>query len=289
MWSLKMDWNGIDFHVHPRTEEFLRAAGDRAAQMAAYFGTDVAPVSFAELADQYRERLFAAVLMNTTDETLSGIDPVANDIIADAVRRHPDVFMGFGVIDPWMGQKARDEIKRCAQELGLVGIGELNPGRQAFEPNDPRFYPLWEECQRQGLIVLFHTGMLGAGAGKPGGMGYKLKFCRPIPYLDDIAADFPELKIIGAHPSWPWQDEALAIARHKSNYYLDLSGWAPKYWSPDLVRQAGSILQDKVLFGTDWPVIQLDRWLDEFEQHPFKPEVRRKILLDNARQLLKLA
>ena len=130
--------------------------------------------------------------------------------------------------------------------------------------------------------------MMGAGAGTPGGMGYKLKYTRPIPYLDDLAADFPELKIIGAHPSWPWQEESLAIARHKTNFYIDLSGWAPKYFPPTLVQYANTVLQDRVLFGSDWPVVTPERWLAEFEALPFKDEVRQKILLGNARKLLGL-
>jgi predicted TIM-barrel fold metal-dependent hydrolase len=229
-----------------------------------------------------------AVLLNTTDITTSGRPGVPNDVIARAVKEHPDVFIGFGIVEPQMGEVARAELKRCAEELGLRGIGELNPGRQAFYPNDERYYPLWEEASRQEMVMLFHGGMMGAGAGTPGGMGYKLKYGRPIPYLDDIAADFPELKIIGAHPAWPWQEEALAIARHKSNFYIDISGWAPRYFPPQLVQYAGSILQDRVLFGSDWPVIDVERWLTEFEQLAIKPEVRPKIMLHNARALFGL-
>jgi uncharacterized protein len=280
---------GIDVHVHPQTEEFIQAMGPRAAQMAAYFGSSERnPVSFAALADQYRERRMMAVLLNTTDVTTSGRQAVPNDVIARAVKDHPDVFIGFGVVEPQLGKLARDEVRRCAEELGLKGIGELNPGRQAFYPNDEACYPLWAEAVRHNLVLLFHGGMMGAGAGTPGGMGYKLKYGRPIPYLDDIAADFPDLRIIGAHPAWPWQEEALAIARHKTNFYIDLSGWAPRYFPPQLVQYAGSILQDRVLFGSDWPVLSVERWLTEFEQLVIKPEVRHKIMLDNARRLLAL-
>jgi predicted TIM-barrel fold metal-dependent hydrolase len=250
-----MDVQAIDIHVHPKTEEFIKASGARAAQMAAYFQRENKPVSFQELANLYRERNMMAVLMNSTDVTTSGNIPVPNDVIAQAVKDHPDVFIGFGVIEPHQGRLAKDEIRRCSEELGLKGLGELNPGRQHFYPNDERFYPLWEEAAKQNLVILFHTGMMGAGAGTPGGMGYKLKYTRPIPYLDDLAADIPELKIIGAHPSWPWQAESLAIARHKSNFFIDLSGWAPKYFSAELVQYAGTILQDKCLFGSDYPAI----------------------------------
>ncbi|MBI4494795.1 MAG: amidohydrolase [Chloroflexi bacterium] len=285
---MSMEVKAIDIHIHLSDEAAIKAMGARAQQMAQYFGRERKPVSVDELADQYRARNMMAVLMNTSDVTTSGNQPVPNDHIAEAVRKHPDVFLGFGVIDPWQGKLALDEIKRCAQELGLRGIGELNPGRQHFFPNDPRFYPLWEEATRQGLIVLFHSGMMGAGAGRPGGMGYKLKYTQPIPYFDDVAADFPELKIISAHPSWPWSEENLAIARHKSNFFIDLSGWAPKYWPPSLTHHANTILQDKCLFGSDWPVITVERWMEEFEQLPIKPEARQKILLQNARKLLGL-
>jgi predicted TIM-barrel fold metal-dependent hydrolase len=277
----------IDVHVHPQTEEFIRAMGPRAAQMSAYFGRPVRqPVSFAALADQYRERKMMAVLLNTTDVTTSGVPAVLNDAIAQAVKDHPDVFIGFGVVEPQLGELARVEIRRCAEELGLKGLGEFNPGRQAFYPNDQRYYPLWEEASRHNMVMLFHGGMMGAGAGTPGGMGYKLKYGRPIPYLDDVAAVFPDLRIIGAHPAWPWQEEALAIARHKTNFYIDISGWAPRYFPAQLVQYAGSILQDRVLFGSDWPVMDVERWLTEFEQLNIKAEVRPKIMLQNARALL---
>ncbi len=272
----------IDIHVHGHDEAAIQAMGPRNAQMGKYFGKELEPVSLDELADRYREKEMMAVLVNTTDVSSSGIPPVPNDHIADAVKRNPDVFIGFGAVDPWQGKLAIDEARRCAEELGLKGLGELNPGRQAFYPNDARFYPLWEVASNHGLVVLFHGGMMGAGAGTPGGMGFKLKYTRPIPYIDDVAADFPQLKIIAAHPSWPWQEESLAVARHKSNVYIDLSGWAPKYFPESLVHYVDTILQDRALFGSDWPVIDPDRWLREFAELPIRESSRQKILLHNA-------
>lgn len=278
----------IDVHVHLNDEETLAASGPRIQHMEKYFGRGTPPVAVDELADIYRSKNMMAVLQNTCDPTVTGRQPVPNDHIADAVRKHPDVFIGFGIVDPAMGRLAVDEVKRCGEELGLKGIGELNPGRQHFYPNDPRYYPVWEEIDRQGMVVLFHTGMAGAGAGTPGGLGVKLKYTRPIPYLDDIAADFPSLQIIGAHPAWPYQAESLAIARHKANFFIDLSGWAPKYFGDELRRYAGSILQDKMLFGTDWPLIAIDRWLKEFDDFGFSEQVKEKILVGNARKLFGL-
>lgn len=276
----------IDFHVHNRDAAAILAMGARAEQMAKYFGRAIEAVPLDSLADKYRSLEMMAVLMNTTDVTVSGIEPVTNDHISDAVQRNPDVFVGFGIVDPWQGRLAIDEARRCADLLGLRGIGELNPGRQAFFPNDRRFYPLWEACEELGLVVLFHSGMLGGGAGTPGGMGYKLKYTQPIPYQDDVAADFPALKIVGAHPAWPWAEEGLAIARHKSNYYIDLSGWAPKYFPADVIRYADTLLSERVLFGSDWPALEPARWMEEFSRLPLRDESRRRILLGNAAQLL---
>ena len=196
--------------------------------MAGYFGRELEPVSLDELADAYRARDMMAVLLATDDSTTSGLPPVPNEHVAAAVRKHPDVFMAFGGIDPWKGRLAIDEARRCREVLGCKGL-KFNPGRQHFFPNDPRFGPLWQTAADLGLVCLFHTGLMGNGAGVRGGLGFKLKYTAPIPYLDDIAADFPDLTLISAHPGWPWQEEQLAMARHKGNVYIDLSGWAPKY------------------------------------------------------------
>ena len=139
--------------------------------------------------------------------------------------------------------------------------------------------------QAAGLPALFHTGQTGVGAGMRGGYGMRLKYSNPM-YIDDVAADFPDLKIIMAHPSFPWQDEALAVATHKPNVYIDLSGWSPKYFPPILIKYANSLLKDRMLFGSDWPAILPDRWLADFEKLDIKPEVRPLILKENARRLL---
>ncbi|MPZ61450.1 MAG: amidohydrolase family protein [Propionibacteriales bacterium] len=280
----------IDVHVHVHDARARELRGPEAQrrdeERAAYFKRGTQSESLEEQAEQYRKRNMMAVLMNGTDETITGIKAIPNDFIAEAVQTYPDAFLGFGIIDPWQGELARREIRRC-KELGLHGIGEFNPARQHFYPNDTRFYPLWEEAERLGLPVLFHSGYAAAGSGRPGGRGVKLKYTQPL-HLDDVAADFPDLTIISAHPSWPWTAESLAIARHKANFYIDLSGWAPKYFPAELVQQVNTLLQDKTLFGSDAPSLPLDRWLREFEELEIKPEVRQKVMLDNAKQLFGL-
>ena len=144
---------------------------------------------------------------------------------------------------------------------------------------------LYETIEEAGVPALFHTGQTGVGAGMRGGNGMRLKYSNPI-HLDDVAADFPDMKIVLAHPSFPWQEEALAVATHKPNIHIDLSGWSPKYFPEILVRYANTLLRDRVLFGSDWPAIMPDRWLRDFEALDIKPEVRPLILKQNAMRLL---
>jgi predicted TIM-barrel fold metal-dependent hydrolase len=278
----------IDFHVHPATREYLVDAGGKyLADALKYFRRQEAVVGIEEMATMYRQADIMAVLLGWDAETHTGLPPVPNDSIAEAVKTYPDVFIGFAGVDPWKGKAAVAELERAVKTLGLRGL-KCHPIAQGFYPDDRRFYPLWETCAALQIPVMFHTGTTGVGAGVPGGNGLKLNYARPIPHLDDVAADFPNLTIVGAHPSWPWQDEMLAIAVHKTNVYIDLSGWSPKYFSPSLVQYANSILQDRVLFGSDYPFLTPDRWIAEFEQLPFKPEVREKILRTNGCRLLGL-
>ncbi len=284
------DVTGIDVHVHIHDARARALQGPEAQrrfeERARYFRREAEHLSVDEQAEQYGRRGMMAVLVNGTDESITGVKPVPNDFVAETVKRYPDVFMGMGAIDPWQGELARREIRRI-KGLGLHGVGELNPARQHFYPNDRRFYPLWEEAQAQGLPILFHSGYAAAGSGTRGGGGVKLKYCQPM-LLDDVAADFPDLKIICAHPSWPWTAESLAIARHKPNFYIDLSGWAPKYFPDELVAHVNSMIPDKALFGSDAPSLPLERWLSEFQQLPIKPEVRSKIMFQNAQRLFGL-
>ena len=142
--------------------------------------------------------------------------------------------------------------------------------------------------QDAAVPALFHTGQTGIGAGLPGGRGLRLGLSNPM-LLDPVAADFPDLQIIMAHPSVPWQDEALSIATHKHNTWIDLSGWSPKYFPESLVRAANSYLKTRVLFGSDFPLLTPDRWrTDAAKAELFKPEVMPGILKDNAARLLGL-
>jgi predicted TIM-barrel fold metal-dependent hydrolase len=254
--------------------------------MAGYFKAGPMTGSPEEMYQKYQSLDLFGVIFSVDAETCSGQPFIGNDYVAEVVRKYSDRFIGFASVDPWKGELAVRELERSVKELGLRGL-KIHPTTQAFFPNDTRFYPLWNRCSELGVPLISHTGQTGVGAGSAGGGGLKLKYAHPL-HLDDVAADFPELKIVMAHPAVPWQEDQLSVAMHKGNVYIDLSGWSPKYFRPILVQYANSLLQDKVLFGSDYPVIQPDRWLRDFETLELKPEVKQKILLDNARRLLGL-
>ncbi|GBD13978.1 hypothetical protein HRbin24_02027 [bacterium HR24] len=276
----------IDMHVHvPPQGEAARHPLRVATQ--AYFRAPPLPEGVEAMAQYYAERDIVGVLLAEDWEAKTGLPPVSNDFIADIVRRYPGQFIGFCCVDPWKGKKAIDEVRRSVEDLGLRGV-KFHPSLQEFFPDDHRFYPLWETIARLGVPALFHSGMTGFGAGSPGGGGIKTKYCAPIPHIDDLAADFPELTIIMAHPAFPWVDEQIAVLLHKPNVFMDLSGYSPKYFPPQLVQYANTLLQDKVMFGSDYPMIMPERWLSDFEAAPFREDVRPKILRDNAVRVLRL-
>jgi uncharacterized protein len=277
----------IDVHVHAEVgragEDGLPPEWRQAA--AAYFGEHALPTA-ADVAAYYRERGMAAVVFTVDAETVTGRAAVPNEEIAEAAAANPDVLIPFASVDPHRTD-AVEEARRLVRDHGVRGF-KFHPNVQAFFPNDRDFYPLYEVIAEAGLPALFHTGHSGIGAGLPGGGGIRLKYSNPM-YVDDVAVDFPELKIVLAHPSFPWQDEAISVALHKQQVYIDLSGWSPKYFPEQLVRYANTLLRERVLFGSDYPLITPDRWLADFEQAPFKDEVRPLILKQNAARLLGLA
>lgn len=280
------DIAAIDCHVHPATEEAAISGGAYLEWGKKYFKSETPDVvSYDELAALYARQHMMCVLLGKDARTNTKLPPIPNDSIAGAVRDHPGTFIGFGSVDPHQVEWAVEEIHRCA-ELGLRGL-KFQQIVQGFRPNDERYYPLYEAAQTHGLVALFHMGTTGIAAGAPGGMGLRLKYGRPM-LIDDVAADFPNLPIIAAHPGWPWSDEVLAMGLHKGNVYVDMSGWAPKHFPPLFVQHARTRLQDKMLFGTDWPLLTPERWQREFAAYEFPEPVTRKIMLGNAKRLLRL-
>jgi predicted TIM-barrel fold metal-dependent hydrolase len=240
-----------------------------------------------ETAAYYRERAMAAVVFTVDAEHATGHPRIANEEVAESCAAYPDTLIPFASIDPHKGRAGVREARRLAERYGVRGF-KFHPSLQGFAPDDRLAYPLYEAIEELGAVALFHTGQTGIGAGVRAGGGIRLKYSNPM-LVDDVAVDFPDLRIILAHPSFPWQDEALAVATHKQHVHIDLSGWSPKYFPPQLVRYANTLLQDKVLFGSDYPLITPDRWLADFEALDIKPSVRPKILKANAARLLGLS
>jgi predicted TIM-barrel fold metal-dependent hydrolase len=282
----------IDVHVHPSTAAFDRKrmwGPELVEYISKYYGVEYKVKTDEEMAQDFRELDLKAILIGWDTESVSGYDTSnTNDEVARLIKKFPDVFIGgWAMIDPWKGKAAIRELERCVKELGLMGL-KFQQALQAFFPNDRRFYPLYEKCVELKIPVSFHTGTTGAGAGMPGGYGIRLKYTMPIPYIDDVAADFPELAIVMIHPAWPWHEEQIAVLLHKGNVYADLSGWAPKYFPEVIRREVNGRLQDKFMFGSDYPEIPPKRWLQEFESGGYKPEVIEKVLYKNAQRILKL-
>lgn len=278
----------IDTHIHFSTEQgHVIKDKNLIEAMEKYYRMKVEYKTEEEMAKEFIDLDVKAILMPIDAETRRGWK-TSNDYAASLVRRFPQAFIGsFAAIDPWKGEMAIRELERAVKELGMMGI-KFQQAIQGFYPNDRHFYPLYEKAVELGVPVLFHCGTTGAGAGLPGGGGFRLDYTRPIPYIDDVACDFRELTIITAHPGWPWIEEQIAVLLHKANVYMDLSGWAPRYFPESLKREINGRLQDKVLYGSDYPEIPPKRWLDEFQAGGYKPEVVEKVLYKNAIRVLNL-
>lgn len=276
----------IDAHGHSSLPDDLREAA------AKYFSTDGPNPDLDGVAAYYREQKMAAVVFTVDAETNFGHAAISSADIAEGAARNNDVLIPFGSVDP-LKRSAVDDATRLIEEYGVRGF-KFHPTVQGFDPSDAAYFPLYEALQDAGVIALFHTGQTGIGAGMRGGRGLRLGLSNPM-LLDEVAAEFGDLQIIMAHPSVPWQDEALSVATHKHNTWIDLSGWSPKYFPETLVRAANSYLKKRVLFGSDFPMITPERWIRDIDPSTgsgagmaFKPEVMSAIMKDNAIRLLGL-
>ena len=279
----------VDIHTHIEVDcHGHRAYDDDLVEATrSYFKLGDGPLeSVDELAEHYRRHNAAAVVFTIDAETATGHRPNSVEELIAGAARNNDVLIPFGTIDPWKYPKA-DAVRRVEELVGACGVRgfKFHPSVQAFEPNDRRLYPIYETIAAAGVPALFHTGQTGLGSGLPGGHGIKLRYSDPL-LLDDVAADFAELTIVMAHPAVPWVDAQIAVATHKSNVYIDLSGYSPKYFPPQLVRAMGRQLRTKVLFGTDHPYLRIDRWRAEFAALELDAEVATLVYKQNALRVL---
>lgn len=282
------DLIAIDTHTHAEVscwnpfdkygEEYDRAADK-------YFRSSRRP-TIQESIDYYRERKIGLVMFMVDAEANLGRRRIPNEEIAEAAAKNPDVMIAFASIDPHKGKMGAREARRLIEEHGVKGF-KFHPTVQGFYPHDKMAWPIYEVIAEHNMPAIFHSGHSGIGSGMRCGGGLRLEYSNPM-HLDDVAIAFPDMQIVIAHPSWPWQDEALSVAMHKPNVWIDLSGWSPKYFPPQLVQYANTLLKDRVLFGSDYPLITPDRWMKDFEEAGFRDEVKPLILKGNAMRLLKL-
>jgi len=273
----------IDTHVHIEPEPAGNAVEEAARK---YFGNAGVSYGRKELAEYYRSRNIGCVVFSV-DERLTGRPQVPNDEVAAFAAENSDFVMAFASVDPMRGADAVKEARRLIAGGGIRGF-KLHPPLQQFHANDKAAYPFYEVVAAAKLPVIFHTGHSGIGTGMPGGSGVRLKYGNPMD-IDDVAVDFPDMPIIMAHPSFPWQDEAISVCLHKPQVYIDLSGWSPKYFSPILIQYANTLLKKKMLFGSDYPLITPDRWMTDFAAIAIRDEVRPLILKENAARLFSLS
>jgi predicted TIM-barrel fold metal-dependent hydrolase len=279
----------LDIHVHVEADDHghLSLDPELMAASAAYFkGSASRTPTVADLGARYRTAGMAAVIFTVDATTATGHPALSSEEIAEQAAEFADVLIPFGSVDPHQGPGAVRRARRLVEQYGVRGF-KFHPSLQAFSPDDPQFTPLWGALEELGVPALFHTGQNGIGAGLPGGRGIKLRYSNPL-LLDDVAADFPHLTIILAHPSVPWQAEAISMATHKANVFIDLSGWRPKYFPPELVRAAAGLLRHKVMFGSDFPLITPERWLADFRELDVPATHHRAILVETAAGILGL-
>jgi predicted TIM-barrel fold metal-dependent hydrolase len=276
----------IDVHTHAWKSALAVEDAPTESQeaMGRYFRYQPQHSTVPEMAEMYRKLKMAFVVF--TVDSLRQKKKITNEEIAELAHQHADVAIPFASVNPHRGTEGVRLARKLIKEYGVKGF-KFHPSEQDFFPNDPMAYPLYEVIAEAKLPALFHTGQTGVGAGTPGGGGIRLKYSNPM-LLDDVAADFPDMPIVLAHPSFPWQEEALSVATHKPQVYIDLSGWSPKYFPPILIQYANTLLKDKILFGSDYPVMTPERWMDDFSKLNIKPEVRPLILKQNAARLLRV-
>lgn len=204
---------------------------------------------------------------------------VPNELVRDAVRKYPDRFYGLAGIDPTEGMQGVRDLERAVKEYGFIGA-HFYPHWYELGPDHARWYPFYAKCAELDIPVQLQVGQ---------SMIYDRNYPRrsvgrPIA-LDSVACDFPELKLIGIHVGIPWTDEMIAMAWKHANVYIGCDAHSPAYWPESFVKYINSYGQDKVLFGTDYPILQFDRTLQEIMNLGLRPEPLRKLLRDNAIQV----
>lgn len=209
---------------------------------------------------------------------------IPNEIVLELVQQYPDRFVGFIGADPHKKKRAVREIYRMAR-AGLKGV-MIAPWEHGLFSNDKKYYPIYEACIDLDIPIWIHTSLNFSHV-------IPMEFGRPL-ILDRVAVMFPDLKIVAGHAGWPWVTEMVAVMWRHANVYADISGIRPKYmgmietgWAP-LVHYGNTLLQDKILFSTAWPLVMFHDAVNDVKNLNLKPEVQEKWFWKNAAGLLKV-
>jgi predicted TIM-barrel fold metal-dependent hydrolase len=277
----------IDLHCYPNTQPWIDCQGPYVDALAKYWKRDWSAKTEEEVAREFRDNDIQACLVALDLRTTVNTPPCSNDYVAGMRDRNKDCIIGaWGAVEPALGKAAIDEARHAILDLKMIGF-HFHPIMQHFSVDDQRYYPLWEEIAGLKVPVMIDVGMTGMGAGMPGGMGAKTRHAHPSA-IDTLAADFPTLNIIMAHPGYPWIDETTVVALHKGNVYWEMSGWAPKYLPQQIIRDMRGRLQDKMMFGSDYPSIPYPRLLKEWRELGFADDFLAKFFHGNAERVLGL-
>jgi predicted TIM-barrel fold metal-dependent hydrolase len=204
---------------------------------------------------------------------------IDNDEVAEMIKARPDLYAGIASVDVLQPMSAVRELRRCVNDLGFKGLRIL-PWLWQLPPDDRRYYPLYAECIELDIPFCLQVGHAGPlMASEPG---------RPIPYLDHVAAEFPELKIVGGHIGYPWTTEMIAMATKYPNVYIDTSAYKPRRYPDELVSYMKRHGKGKVLFGSNFPMISPKACLDELDVLGLDDDVARLFLHDNAARVFGL-
>lgn len=277
----------VDLHAYPGTAEWIASQGPYVEQLGRYWKREWTAKTEQDVVADFRAYGIEAVLIPFDIESVTGAPPCTTDYVAGLRDRYPDTIIGaWGTVDPLRGDEAIAHAKEAVAVHHVVGF-HFHPIMGRYSVNDPAFTPLFEVIDGLGVPVMIDVGTTGMGAGMPGGSGALLRHAHPLA-LDELAARFPTLGIIAAHPGWPWVDEMTAVALHKGNVSWELSGWAPKHLPVSLKADIRGRLQDKIMFGSDYPSMPFERILREWEELGFNEEIMHKIFHENAERVLPL-
>ena len=277
----------IDLHCYPNTQPWITAQGPYVEALAKYWGRAWVPKTEDEVIVDFKTAGIEPVLVAFDIETVAGTPPCTNEYVAQMRDRYSDIIVqAWAAVDPLKGETAIQQATIAIEDLKMLGF-HFHPIMGHFSVDDERFYPLWETINALNVPVMIDVGTTGMGAGMPGGLGAKIRHAHPAA-IDSLAADFPNLTIVAAHPGWPWVEEMTAVALHKGNVYWELSGWAPRYFSDSLKRDIRARLQDKIMFGSDYPSIPHERLFREWNELGYTDTIVEKVFHQNAERVLHL-